>query len=183
MTLTLQIKQDIDPQNPRTEWDNLGVMVCFHNRYGLGDESDLRSDSFSGWDDVENHLRRECGAVIVLPLYLYDHGGITIRTEPFSCPWDSGPVGFIYATRDGILKGYGRDPKKNILTKKLKEQARECLKSEVTSYDQFLRGDVYGFVIEDEDGDHVDSCWGFFGEDYCREEGERVLKWHQKEAA
>jgi hypothetical protein len=178
MTLTLHIRQDIDPESPR-EWDNLGTMVCFHSRYGLGDESRLRSDSFSGWDEVEDYLREEFGAEILLPLYLYDHGGLTMRTSPFSCPWDSGQVGFIYTTRERVLKDYN----KKRLTKSLREKAEASLRTEVETYDQFLRGEVYGFVIEDEDGEHVDSCWGFFGEDYCREQGESVLKWHQERAA
>ena len=29
---------------------------------------------------------------IVQPLYLYDHGGITMNTTGFSCSWDSGQV-------------------------------------------------------------------------------------------
>lgn len=178
MTLTLEIKQDTDPMSPR-EWDNLGFMVCFHRRYNLGDESRLHSQDFSGWADIEKHLRKEYGAEIILPLYLYDHGGITISTDPFSCPWDSGRVGVIYATRAKILEAY--ETKR--LTKKVRERATECLKAEVEAYDQFLRGDVWGFVIEDENGEHIDSCWGFFGEDYCREQGESVLKWHQEKAA
>jgi len=33
----LKIEQDTDPMNPRTDWDNLGTMVCFHKLYDLGD--------------------------------------------------------------------------------------------------------------------------------------------------
>lgn len=32
---------------------------------------------------------------LMLPLYLYDHSGITMNTTGFSCPWDSGQVGWI----------------------------------------------------------------------------------------
>ena len=45
----------------------------------------------------------------------------------------------------------------------------EAIRGEVAEYDQYLTGQVYGYVIEDEDGDHVDSCWGFIGGlDYVR---------------
>lgn len=27
-------------------------------------------------------------------------------------------------------------------------------------------GDVYGYVIESEDGEHLDSCWGYYGTDF-----------------
>lgn len=32
-------------------------------------------------------------------------------------------------------------------------------------HNQYLLGDVWGFVVEDKDGEHLDSCWGFFGDD------------------
>ena len=37
MTLEIRIVHDDDPESPR-EWDNLGRMVTYHHRYGLGDE-------------------------------------------------------------------------------------------------------------------------------------------------
>lgn len=36
-TYRLKIEHDDSPESPR-EWDNLGTMVCWHNRYNLGDE-------------------------------------------------------------------------------------------------------------------------------------------------
>ena len=49
------------------------------------------------------------------------------------------------------------------------------MKSEVQIYDQYLRGDVYGYNLyqadppigeEDEpEWEEIDSCWGFYGTD------------------
>ena len=50
----------------------------------------------------------------MLPLYLYDHSGITMSISPFSCPWDSGQVGWIYCTPDAISKNFGSLSKENI---------------------------------------------------------------------
>jgi len=36
-------------------------------------------------------------------------------------------------------------------------------------------GDVWGFVIEDSNGNHLDSCWSMYGYDYCREAGRDAL--------
>ena len=33
----IRIMPDYDPSSPR-EWDNLGIMICSHRRYNLGDE-------------------------------------------------------------------------------------------------------------------------------------------------
>ena len=39
-------------------------------------------------------------AYVLLPLYLYEHGGMTMNTRGYSCSWDSGQVGFIYASKE-----------------------------------------------------------------------------------
>jgi len=55
---------------------------------------------------------------IILPLYLYDHSGITMNTTGFSCGWDSGQVGYIVMSYEKIRKEYNW---KNI-TKKRRTQ-------------------------------------------------------------
>lgn len=132
----VRIVADNNDEGPRS-WSNLGVMVCAHRRYNLGD-TQLDSERFNGWEDAIEHYRKEEDAVLILPLYLYDHSGITISTSPFSCPWDSGRVGFIYATRKAIIEECGGDAPEHI------EMARQSLLAEVKTYDQFLTGDVTG---------------------------------------
>lgn len=106
---------------------------------------------------------------IILPLYLYDHSGITISTSPFGCPWDSGQVGWIYITYPEIEEEYGE------ITGKAIEKAEQVLKNEVKIYDMYLMGDVYGYMLEEKkecnscghiDYKLVDSCWGFYGDEF-----------------
>ena len=110
--------------------------------------------------------------VIALPLYLYDHSGITMSTSPFSCRWDSGQVGFIYVTCERVRKEYGWKR----ITKARRDKILTYLNGEVQTYDQYLTGDVYGFIISDEDGDEVDSCWGCYGRDYCEQEAQATIR-------
>ena len=57
------------------------------------------------------------------------------------------------------------------------------MEQEVKTYDQYLTGDVWGYIIEDDSGEVLDSCWGFFGHDYCEEEAKAQLKyWEDQEA-
>lgn len=167
----LKIYLDDLSLNPREDWDNLGNMVCFHSRYNLGDKHDFSyPQEFSTWWD------KQPGNGVLIDLYLYDHSGITMSTQPFSCPWDSGQVGWIYATVEDIKAGFMNesvqktdDPYtiiKESIPESFRDRAKECLLSEVTTYDQYITGDVYGFVLENQDGNDEDSCWGFFGSDW-----------------
>jgi hypothetical protein len=165
--ITLKIIQDFDPLNPRTEWDNFGKMWCWHSRYDLGDKKELHLDG-SGID-VRKILEDEFNAVVILPLYLYDHSGITISTTPFICQWDSGQVGYIFATREDIQREWGVKR----ISKKLKDKIKDILVGEVKAYDQYLTGDVWGFVLTEtikcdscgnEEEETIDSCFGFYGD-------------------
>lgn len=147
----IQVFIDEDPPNPRKEFDNFGHMICFHRRYDLGDKHNLSVE-----EAKELSKRKD---VISLPLFLYDHSGITMKTSPFSCPWDSGQVGFIYVTKEEIRKEFGV----KLVTQKTKERVVSILRSEVEEYDQYLTGNVYGYTIVDPYGEEKDSCWGFFG--------------------
>ena len=78
-------------ESPRN-WDNVGNMVCFHKNYNLGDKHNFNSP-----DDLMEFLKDHENEIVYLPIYAYEHGGITISTAPYSCRWDSGQVGVIYA--------------------------------------------------------------------------------------
>lgn len=152
----LEIHRDEHPQNVREEYDHCGVMACWHDRRNLGDEQPKeRPEEYRG--QLE-------GDPVILPLFLMDHSVITMRTQPFSCAWDSGQVGFIYMPEEVR--------KREEFTR---EEAKECLLAEVAEYDNYLTGSVYGFEIYTRsscsecgasDRKDEDSCWGFNGRDH-----------------
>jgi len=131
----VEVEQDMDAFDPRAEYDHVGTMVCWHGRYQLGDEQPGRDVDPQKYYEREIEQHEEGG--VVLPLYLYDHSGITMSTAPFSCPWDSGQVGFIYCTAEDVEREWGGDL----------EAAERYLKGEVEEYDQYLRGDVYAVLV------------------------------------
>ena len=98
----------------------------------------------------------------------YEHSGLTISCDggyPYNDPWDSGLFGIIAVSKADAIKEYG----KKICTKEVREKALNCLRGEVKTLDMYYTGDVYGFQLEDPDGDVVDSCWGYFGSEYVKE--------------
>lgn len=155
--------------------DNVGIMFCQHRNYILGDamykdeEYELAEAAWAACRDrgyglpvFERWLRVCLGASVVLPLYLYEHSGITMRTGSFRDidpgGWDSGMVGVIFDTA-----------KTRELTGAPLESIERQLESEVKYYAAYLEGSVYGYVVKRKqtcDLGHVheeelDSCWGF----------------------
>ena len=167
MTQTLKIIHDVSPESPR-EWDNLGVMACWHRRYKLGDVQPKESP--------EEWLKENAPeGSVVLPLYLLDHSGLRISaTDDFKhlhMGWDSGQVGWIVATPEktrGYFALIAGETSKEIL-----ERARKVLLDEVKLYNDYLSGDVWGWVFKttkmcepcgSEVAEEEDSCFGFYGD-------------------
>ncbi|CCC86343.1 hypothetical protein PPM_p0193 (plasmid) [Paenibacillus polymyxa M1] len=171
----LTIEYDSDAMCPRFESEHLGSMVFWHGRYNLGDKH-----RYKDGNDFFITLLKEMGRTektlcrvdsrknlfevlekhyVILPVYLYDHGSLTISTTPFQCPWDSGQIGWIYVSNKKIREEYNVKR----VSKKLRFQVLSHLQLEVEIYDHYLRGDVYSFILKDLDGEIIDSGDGFYG--------------------
>jgi hypothetical protein len=157
---TLEVVQDEYTSSPRRD-DNLSTMVCFHPRYNFGDKHNYKHGDYSSWKGMETAIQKNEDAAILLPLYLYDHSGQTISTTPFSCPWDSMQIGFVFVSKIKLRKEYSVKR----ITKEVIEKATKVLLAEVEIYDQYIRGEVYGYTLLDENGEFEDSCYGFIGSD------------------
>lgn len=110
-------------------------------------------------DEIAEGIRS--GRYLGLPVYAYVHGGATIRCGerggyPFDCPWDSGMSGFVYCDPIEAKEKFGFENDDAIL---------DALRHQVELHDNYLTGEVFGYVVCDSKDDHIDSCWGFYGED------------------
>jgi len=167
--LVIEIYEDESPQSPRGD-DNFGTIAAWHRRYKLGDK---------GFDNLAIEPSKfvkdlEASGAVYLPLYLYDHSGITISTGSFGDPWDSGQVGVIFAPMRKVNEEFD-----SLLEADRKAAAIKLMKAEVETFDQFLRGDVYGYQIKSykicptcnhREAEVEDSCWGYFGLEDCKQE-------------
>ena len=97
--------------------------------------------------------------LVSLPLWLYDHGGITIGcgdlVYPYDDRWDSGLVGWIVYARQA-------EDGENWC-----ENAYARMLAEVEEYDQYLQHEVYGFTLY-KNREEIDSCWGYYGGDLAK---------------
>ena len=166
---TLKIVQDSHGESPRS-WDNLGQMIFFGKLNHLGDEHSHQVGEYESRQEfmekgAKNLLKSLGEPAIVLPVHHYEHSGCGISTKfeyPYNCQWDSGTIGFAVVTHSAIRENWGL----NRVTKAKKAHALEILEGEVETLSHFISGEVYGFQIEDENGEETDSCYGFFGDNW-----------------
>ena len=144
----IELCYDTHPDDPRKFHENLGFMACFHKRYNLGDKH-----NFNEPQDLLDWIEANKDKIYYLPLYIYEHGNITIKTSPFSCRFDSGQVGFIYMTKETAEKEGITEP-------------YEALEAEVKTYDAYISGETYGAMILDSNNDLVDSQFGYIGDSH-----------------
>jgi hypothetical protein len=163
---TIEIDIDEDVESPRIDRDNVGTMVCFHRRYDLGDKHEFKEP-----EDFKKWWQENGEGGVLMSLYLFDHSGLSISTGAFSCPWDSGQVGWIYCTAKTIEHEWGRYPDAE---KTPIERATSYLKAEVEEYDKYLRGEIYCYQVDD------DSCCGFYDLEECIAEAKATVE-HQVE--
>ena len=179
----IKVEYDTDPMNPRTEWDNIATMICFHNRYNLGDKHNFKSSDYSSWSELKEVIESQYEVLMIKPLYLYDHSGITISTSPFGCQWDSGQVGWVFIDKKQLQSMTG-DADGHTAT-----NLEEIIDSEVKTYDSYIQGEVYSYqVIEvntcDLGCEHetiVECCGGYYSEEDAEQDAESLLKHYQKE--
>ena len=179
----LKIEQDNDPMNPRTDWDNITTMICFHKRYDLGDKTDYKSNNFDSWDELKTQIESDYKVLMIKPLYMYDHSGITISTSPFGCNWDSGQIGWVFVDKDNLQRISGDSDGFNELN------LEEITDSEVKTYDQYITGEVYRYEVYEietcnlgcEHRNLIESCGSYFSEEECENEGKSVLQHLEKE--
>jgi hypothetical protein len=186
----IKIYPDDNSENPR-EWDNLGTIYYQNDQYILGekvikDEFDV--SNCNNWNDIEKLLIKELNPAVIIPLKIYDHSGVSISTAihsyPFNDYWDSSFIGFILVTKEQVRKEY--NVKK--ISKKLKEQVTRILEQEIKTFDQFMNGEIYGYVIEPEETEKqlkpeitMNSCWGYYELDYAISEAKNVIYYEIEE--
>ena len=95
------------------------------------------------------------------PELAYCHGGITVSTSPFSCPWDSGQIGVVLASKEEWPDEL---------------DAKKAATAHVKWWDQYLTGDVWHYRILDGFGDELDSLYGIYGHDEAEKEAQSMVE-------
>jgi hypothetical protein len=166
----ISIYPDGDTPNPLDDWSEMGTILSLNRRHVNFDP-----------DGVAAAIEDDPDAV---PLSYFEHGPClwAVAGElPLSarCPWDSVSFAGVWIPDTESLasaKHYGGSTRRHFMRKRARQACE--------AYTQWCNGDVYGYEVErittcsccgEERKESVDSCWGFFGLDYCRSEAEAAL--------
>lgn len=143
--------------------DNLSKIYSQHKRYDFN-EIQLDNEICETWEDELKALHQQYDIAIIKPLYLLDHGSLTLSTESFGGynGWfDSGQLGYIMILKADMRKEYSCKR----ISHKMLLQAEKIMLSELNCFQQYLNGDIYRFTIEDEQGEIIENCGGYYGYD------------------
>lgn len=169
---TIELRWDTDPDNPR-DWECPDVIYCARRDFKC-DKRNINEIC----DEYTNRLSKEfLENNVWLWIDYYEHGGIALSTRipgnKRRADWDCGVFGVIAISKDDIKKETGH----KIVTKSDREQYMKMLDCRVEEYDNYVNGDVYGYVVKDEDDNEIDSCWGYYGNfgDDCISEAKSVI--------
>ena len=155
-----QIKQDENALSPNEDGDTGLFLVANHRGFYVAEPGEKRINCGAA-ELVQKYKKTHH----IFPIEAYIHSGVILALshEGNFCDrqWDVSQVGFIF-----VAKSEWR----------LNKSARKAAESFLTTWNQYLSGGVWRYVIEDEEGNHLDSCGGFYGKDYCESEAKSAMK-------
>lgn len=191
---TIRIVQDEHRGDPRTDFDHLSTMVPWDNRsqtYRYGDNltDDHREDflrelsgnqlavreklmgkSFTNYvveDDNPDYMNLpdydeliEMALVenVILPYDYYDGSQASVSEGD----WRRS-TGYIYIPMDVARSNWtGTD-------REIRAAAEACLRAEIEELNNWIQGNVAGWIAEDPDGETIESVWGYYPDEYPKE--------------
>jgi hypothetical protein len=147
--LTINIYQDEDAQSPE-EWGNDDLFLSYDcRRVGAGRKGYARDGADRLGDYHVYALDVNDGPYTMLTL------GDALAPRDEDDDTDDNHKGYVYVSRAEWAD---------------EDAARKAALSLVEEWNTYLSGDVYGYTLEDEDGNYLDGCWGFYGMDAVKDE-------------
>lgn len=189
----ITVMYDDDAESPRRAWDNVATLWSedMHRRYNFheSEASDVLAriiaserahigdnEVMDEWQDINwiNYLltvQPGRNDWVIVPLNMYDHGGLSFSTGGFSCQWDSGIIGFMIVDRERWDAQHGGEWSR--------EAAIEHIEGEVADLNNYHVYGAVGYQLEKANTctccDHTEweeitSCWGYYGDSKSRME-------------
>jgi len=159
LTIALHPDSDVEcPIEDQTEESDVILAIWQRNS---------RIADFNPFRDPQEALRHAiANGYEVLKIRGYIHSGVAYTCDPlaafrypFNCPWDSGFAGFALVKRSAFPERKKAD----------KGRRQKVAESYLQTLSAWANGECYWFAILNEEGEQVDSCGGFIGEEFALE--------------
>jgi hypothetical protein len=158
-----RIEQDPDPISPREQADNNLFLVAKHDQFYVSAPGETRVPQYAN-EVVDKYKKTHW----IFPIEAYIHSGVALAfSGEGNFPdrqWDVSQLGFIFASKKEW---------------RLSKSAREAAKGLIDHWNQYLSGDVWGYILENNEGEVIESVWGFYGHEYCEEQAKASMKPYQ----
>lgn len=163
----LQIKYCDLHDSPR-EYDTLGLFLTKEGRHSSPDGTDhelysIMLETEHEASNAEEHIElmkkeaKKAGIKLhaIYPVHRYEHSDISYKLG-VTHGFDYSNCGFYFVLNDEFTNRRLKE-----LGIKAKDAEKE-IANELDRYSQYVNGEVYSFVLYDEDGEIEDSCGGFY---------------------
>jgi len=197
---TLNIIQDEFSESP-DRWENNDIFLVYdHRQFNVKREnfdphsifthleakrqiekSEITLNGKSTVEEYSEDLNPEYDKYWIFGVDAYIHSGINLslsNTKDYpDRKWDVSTTGYILVRK--TFNPSGKNFENN------EEEAENYAEGLIETWNKFLSGDVWGYEIVksikckccgNTEETVEDSCWGFYGENECKEEGELILK-------
>jgi len=161
----LEIRIDGDCESPR-EWSNLGYFITIDRDYKSPDNKkefiSIIEETSNEAQNQKEHIKlikkaieKELGEKVlaIYPVVKYEHSGISYSLGT--------KQGFDYSNNGFYI--ITEKTQKEVGTKK--KDWEKVIQGELEIYNQWVNGEVYGFILYDEQGEYLDGCGGFYSID------------------
>ena len=167
--LTVNIHPDSEVENPADFCDNWKPYSFNSNHVNYKDPDGFLDEH----GNVALWLRNKLRAGTAFWLGYYEHGACqwNLSGEHWGSPWDSISCAGLLLWEHPLDHMGARTP----------EDRRKDARGFLESYTAWCNGWGYGYSVEDDEGETLDSCWGYFDEDYCKQEATSSAQWHAED--
>ena len=157
--VVIKIYRDDDSQSPEEWQDENLFLVAYHRDFTVdkkisqGLAQCITNNGKYEDDSINDEARQYIKDYYIFGLEAYIHSGISLSlSREGNFPdrnWDVSQLGVVLVSKEEA---------------KTRKEAQKLAKGLIKTWNEYLSGNVYGYVIEDKDGEHLDSCWGFYGD-------------------
>ena len=149
--LIIKIYQDEDYQSPEEWGDDSVFLVNYHHDFEVKKDEIITEDDVRDW--YQGKKIKQTKDYYIFMLSCLVHSGVWLSLDyNFACDsggWDTSHVGVVLVSKKEA---------------KTKTKARKLAETLIDEWNDNLSGNVYGYVIENEDEENLGSCWGFYGD-------------------